>query len=127
MGFLFLFFQKKFYNFTQKTMSNSDKLSETLMSNVKNGESHSQDIKIKEVSENIIKTLRQKYPKLNFGLDEHLYLRELEKRVSSDVKTMETTYIKPDGGLLWVRINDKKYFILVSEQKNVQKSVVYLP
>lgn len=100
-------------------MSNSDKLSESLRGNIKNLESQGHDLKIKDViNQVILPTLQEKYPSLKFGLDKNFPTRTLESMVESGVvRTQEKTYIKPDGGLVWVEIDGVKRFILVSEQK----------
>lgn len=101
-------------------MSQSQKLREnTNQHRQKNTESQQQDVKIKDVIEKLLNKLREKYPKLIFGCDSEYPARVLEEMVSSaKVNTQEKTTIKPDGGLVWVIIDNKKYYILVSEQKN---------
>ena len=98
-------------------MSNSVRLSETLVGNVKNDQSQIQDFKIKSVIDKVLVMIREKYPNLRFGRDEKMSLSKIEELVSSQKKTQDKTYIKPDGGFLWVKINNQKYYILVSEQK----------
>lgn len=100
------------------TMSNSNRLSETLVGNIKNQESQKQDVKLQDVLESVLFFLMKKYPKLQFGIDKKYPLQVLEKMVSSGlITTQEKTYIKPDGGLLYMLFEGKKYYILVSEQK----------
>lgn len=100
-------------------MSQSQKLRENKNQHIqKNIDSKQQDVKIKDVTKKLLEVLRQKYPKLYFGCDNKYPVRVLEEMVSSGkVNTKETTTIKPDGGLVWVKINNKKYYILVPEQK----------
>jgi type II restriction enzyme len=62
--------------------------------------------------------LNKKYPNHQFGMDNRIMLRDLEKIVNGDnLSTSKITYLKPDGGFLWIKINGKKYYILISEQK----------
>ena len=84
----------------------------------KNLESQSHDVKIKDVVSNVLIKLKEKYPTLKFGRDDNYPAKILEAMVSSDeISTQEKTTIKPDGGLVWVLIDGKKRYILVSEQK----------
>jgi len=99
-------------------MSNSTKLSESLQGNIKNEESQSQDVKIKDVISNLRVILEQKYPNLKFGWDKKKMLRTIEKLVNGEnFTTSDNSFITPDGGFLWVKINGVKYYVLVSEQK----------
>jgi type II restriction enzyme len=100
-------------------MSQSQKLRENKNQHIqKNIDSKQQDVKIKDVIKKLLEVLRQKYPKLHFGCDDKYPVRVLEIMVlSGKVNTKESTNIKPDGGLIWVKINNKKYYILVTEQK----------
>lgn len=100
-------------------MTQSQKLRNNTNQHIlKNVESQLLDFKIKNVVDNVLIKLKEKYPKLKFGCDENYPIRILEAMVSSnDIITQEKTSFKPDGGLVWVLINGKKYYILVSEQK----------
>jgi type II restriction enzyme len=100
-------------------MSQSQKLRENINQHIqKNIQSRIQDVKIKDVVEDVMSILKKTYPNLEFGIDKTYPIRVLEKLVSSGkFSTQDKTTIKPDGGLLWVKINYKKYYILVSEQK----------
>jgi hypothetical protein len=99
-------------------MSNSNRLSETLQGNIKNGESQSQDVKIKDVIFAVILFLQQKYPNLKFGFEKKKMLRTIEKLINGEnYTTSDNTFISPDGGFVWVEINRVKYYVLVSEQK----------
>jgi type II restriction enzyme len=99
-------------------MSSSNRLSETLQGNIKNNESQPQDIKIKDVIGEVKDILQQKYPDLKFDFEKKKMLRTIEKMVNGeDYTTSDKSFITPDGGFLWVKINGKKYCILISEQK----------
>jgi type II restriction enzyme len=99
-------------------MSQSVGLSGRLVGNKKNNESKVQDNAIKFVVTWVMSQLRLKYPHLKFGVDKKMMLRTIEKMVNGDnYTTSDKTFINPDGGFLWVKINGKKYYILVSEQK----------
>lgn len=107
------------FHIRNKDMSQSQKLREnTNQHSQKNTESQRQDVKIKNVTEKLLEVLRKKYPKLYFGCEYNYPVRVLEEMISSGkVDTKKKTNIKPDGGLVWVKINNKKYYILVPEQK----------
>jgi type II restriction enzyme len=99
-------------------MSNSNRLSETLQGNIKNNESQSQDVKIKDVIFAVIVFLQQKYPNLKFGFEKKKMLRTIEKLINGEnYTTSDNTFISPDGGFVWVKINGIKFYVLVSEQK----------
>lgn len=100
-------------------MTQSDKLRNLKDQHTqKNKESQSQDIAIKMVVSWVISELKLKYPHLEFGVDKQMMLRTIEKIVNGgNYTTSDKSYITPDGGFLWVRINGKKHFILISEQK----------
>lgn len=100
-------------------MSSSERLSETLKGNIKNLESQHHDLKIKDIINAIVlPELRKKYSNLKFGYDVKFPTRTLEKMVNDGIiSTQDKTYIKPDGGLVWVEINKMQRYILVSEQK----------
>ena len=99
-------------------MTQSQKLRENLNQHTqKNTHSQIQDVKIKDVIQNVLLELDEMYSNLSFGLDETYPTRVLEKLVSTETSTQDNTTIKPDGGLIWVEIDYVKYYILVSEQK----------
>ena len=99
-------------------MSSSSRLSETLRGNIKNKESQLQDVQIKDVVSSVLKTLREKYPFFTFGVDSILMLQTIEAKINgTNFTTSDKTYVKPDGGFIWVKINGQKHYILVSEQK----------
>lgn len=99
-------------------MSQSEGLSGRLIGNKKNTESKIQDNNIKIVVSWVINQLKLKYPQFKFGVDNKIMLRDIEKLVNGDdYTTLDKTYVQPDGGFVWVKINNKKYYILVSEQK----------
>jgi hypothetical protein len=99
-------------------MSNSNKLSESLRGNIKNIESHFQDVTIKDVIFALLVLLRQKYPNLKFGFEKKKMLRTIEKLVNGEnYTTSDKSFITPDGGFIWVIIGGMKYYVLVSEQK----------
>lgn len=99
-------------------MTQSEGLRNRLNGNVKNIESQKQDSEIKVVVKNVLSKLKEKYPTVQFGIDQKMMLRDIEKMVNStNFTTSKETYIKPDGGFMWMKLNGKKYYILISEQK----------
>lgn len=99
-------------------MSQSKKLRENKNQHtIKNNQSQLQDNVARKVTLYILSKLRLKYPLLEFGMDTTFLTKKLEKMVSSDTNCHKKTSLKPDGGLLWVIIEGKKYYILILEQK----------
>lgn len=99
-------------------MTQSKGLSTRLKGNIKNKESKIQDNTVKFVTAWVLSQLKSKYPHLEFGIDKRKMLRTIEKLVNGEnYTTSDKSFIIPDGGFLWVKINGKKYYILVSEQK----------
>jgi type II restriction enzyme len=99
-------------------MTQSEGLRNRLNGNVKNIESQKQDSEIKVVVKNVLSKLKEKYPTVQFGIDQKMMVRDIEKMVNStNFTTSKETYIKPDGGFMWMKLNGKKYYILISEQK----------
>jgi hypothetical protein len=99
-------------------MTQSDGLRIRLIENRKNVESQIQDNAIKTVVCWVIAGLYEMYPNLSFGIDQKKMLQDIEKLVNGEnYSTSDQTYVKPDGGFLWVKINNKKYYILICEQK----------
>jgi type II restriction enzyme len=97
--------------------SQSDKLRENKnQHSQKNTLSQDQDVKISKVVKQIQKDLSTKY-NITINSIDQLPTQELEKMVSSEITTKESTYIKPDGGFLYITVNGQRKFILVSEQK----------
>jgi type II restriction enzyme len=82
----------------------------------KNKESKLQDNNIKNVINDICDFIKETYS-LEVGIDSTLPIDILEKIVNDNCKKNTTSSVKPDGGLVWVKINNKKYYILISEQK----------
>lgn len=99
-------------------MTQAEGLSTRMEGNIKNVESKIQDNTIKFVVAWVMSQLKSKYPHIEFGVDKTLMLCTIEKMVNGDnYTTSNKTFINPDGGFLWAKINGKKYYILVSEQK----------
>jgi type II restriction enzyme len=95
----------------------SKKLSENVNQHAqKNLESQKQDVEILKVILDVKKSLEQKYS-LSIDFNSKIYCSDIEKIVSDNIESREDTYIKPDGGFLSIKLNDKDCFILVSEQK----------
>jgi type II restriction enzyme len=99
-------------------MSNSPRLSDSLIGNIKNAESQQQDIKIKSIVQVVLNRLKAKYPLLALGYQPQLPLHDIEVLVNKEeIKSGSDSFIRPDGGFLWVEIEGMKHYILVSEQK----------
>jgi type II restriction enzyme len=100
-------------------MKQSTGLRNRLTGNVKNIKSKKQDNHIKNVTEEVLQNVNEIYHNYQFGIDGRIMLRDLEKIVNgSNLSTSKITSIKPDGGFLWIKINGKKHYILIPEQKH---------
>jgi type II restriction enzyme len=72
--------------------------------------------------------LEKKYPKYEFGWQKKLQLKSIYSilrnvyKLSEDDLYLEpvkdSTFITPDGGFLWIKINNIKYFIFIGEEKH---------
>ncbi|ENY69142.1 Type II restriction modification system endonuclease [Metamycoplasma auris 15026] len=87
---------------------------------------HEQENSLKETISLVMKTLIDKYPTLEFELKPRLLLKEIAcvinalENSSSFSSNFESTFISPDGGILFVidpNNKTKKYPILISEIK----------
>jgi type II restriction enzyme len=101
-------------------MSQSQKLRENKNQHIqKNIDSKQQDVKIVEVVMVVLICLKNKYPTLEFGFEKKKMLRTIEKLINEeDCTTSDKSFIIPDGGFIWVKINGTKCYILVCEQKS---------
>lgn len=99
-------------------ITQSDRLRQNMNQRViKNEYSKVQDKLLKDIVKDIINRLQSENPNYSFGIDPNYSTQLLEKILGQDPITHTTSSIKPDSGLVWVLINSKKYYILVSEQK----------
>jgi len=97
-------------------MASSKKLQENTNQHIpKNRQSKNQDNLIVQSMNKTLKNLQLKYPVLDFGIETRLKLRDLGYPNFESIN--EKSFIKPDGGFLFVYLNGKKYYLLVSEQK----------
>ena len=94
-------------------MTQSDILRESVNQHiVKNNESKLQDCNILDISYQIHEEMKLLYPNYHFGVDVNFPITNLRDMVFSDVEVNDKSYFKPDGGLLWVLIKNKKYTYL---------------
>lgn len=99
-------------------MSQSDVLRNSVNQHgAKNNESKFQDHDILDISYEIHEEMKLKYRDYYFGVDTEFPITELKSLIESDVEVNESSYFKPDGGLLWMSINGKKCNYLFPEQK----------
>lgn len=106
-------------NFPNIKLSQSDMLRiNTNQSKPKNIDSKNQDEDIIDTSYKVLNKLKEKFPTLKFNIDTKYLTKTLEeKNLYQTPITKDSSYIQPDGGLMWVLINSEKKYILVSEQK----------
>jgi hypothetical protein len=111
-------------------MTQSEGLSNRRQNTIINGESQKDENVLNLVVQNIINFLRIKYPNLQFGFQKGMTTRFMKKYLLSRFgkenvpcgvqywdNFNETTGINPDGGFIWVEINDQRYYLCVSEMK----------
>jgi type II restriction enzyme len=83
----------------------------------KNIESKFHDANILDISYEIMKEMKSEYPDFEFGVDEKIPITILKEISKSNIEVNDKSYLKPDGGLSWIKIQSKKYFYLFPEQK----------
>lgn len=84
---------------------------------VKNIDSIRTDIKIKNVVDSLITTLKTNYPNVEFGVDSSIKASSLARMVKGTYHN-DASFVRPDGGFVWMKIKNKKYYILIVEGKN---------
>lgn len=95
----------------------SKKLSENKNQHTqKNVESQLQDLKISKVVSDVKVNIEKNYS-IKIIHQSEVSCVELESLVSNNSDSRTDTYIKPDGGLLYFLQENKKCYILASEQK----------
>lgn len=99
-------------------MANSEQLSFSLTNTEpKNKESKDQDAKIMDVSYRVLAQVKKQYPGYFFGVDKKFKLHMLASLIDTDVDVSDSSFFKPDGGLLWIKIWGRKHYFLFPEQK----------
>lgn len=116
--------QKRHPNTIKEDVSQSEKLREnTKQHTPKNTVSKRQDKKIVRVVKRVMNDLSIKYPDLKFEYDKRLFLKDLIvslKKENPDFDfedVLNTTHMKPDGGIVYMIKDEFKHPILVSEEK----------
>jgi len=114
------------------SMSLSDSLrNRTDQHKVKNEISKEQDRKISSIANQIVSDLEEKYPDLEFGWHKKLLLSDIQSTVVGSLDGSKfsrmtrlelepvrpNTYITPDGGFIFVKVDGKKKYICISEEK----------
>jgi hypothetical protein len=95
----------------------SKKLSENVNQHVqKNVESHKQDLGISAVVADVKSAIEKKYS-IPVYYRSKILCSNLESRISPNLESRTDTYVKPDGGFLYIIINDIEYYISVGEAK----------
>ena len=99
-------------------MSQSNVLRDSINQHAaKNNESKFHDANILDISYEIMKELKLEYPDFEFGVDEKIPITTLKEISKLNIEVNDKSYLKPDGGLSWIKIHGKKYFYLFPEQK----------
>ena len=93
---------------------------------VKNNTSKKQEETMIDSIKKTILYLKNKYPQYKFGWEKKVKLKDIYSYLLTQSNLPESTYLEPvkdstfltpDGGFIYVVINNKKYYILVGEQK----------
>lgn len=84
-----------------------------------NKEARIHEGKIFEASQQVVITLKKIFPKIQFDLEKILKKEEIAKVVNPRVpyKPQSDSFIKPDGGFIYMTFKETKYPILISEAK----------
>jgi len=99
-------------------MSQSDILRHSTHQHVaKNIESKFQDDNILNISYELTEKYKLHYSNYEFGVDKKIPIHILKEMYDSDVEVSDKSYLKPDGGLSWIRIKGIKRYYLFPEQK----------
>jgi len=91
----------------------------------KNTTSKHQEKDMTKAVKSTIEYLENKYPTYEFGWNKQLKLKDIYKILREQYGLVdvylegvkETTFITPDGGFIYVKINGIKYYLLIGEQK----------
>jgi type II restriction enzyme len=83
----------------------------------KNVESKFHDADIIDISYELSEKYKLLYPGYEFGVDKKIPITILKEMAKSNIQINDKSYLKPDGGLSWIKINGKKHFYLFPEQK----------
>jgi hypothetical protein len=111
-------------------MSQSQGLSDRRINTILNEDSKIDENLLETVVEDVVDFLKLKFPNRNFGIEKKMTTREMKRYLLRRFgehnipcgmdywkSFKETTGIKPDGGFIWVEINNQKYYLCVSEMK----------
>lgn len=105
-------------------MSNSQTLRETHTKfsggkNIFNEKAKSHEKSVVSVANEIFKIMSEKYPEYTFKMKKTLTKMEIAKELGRKnyKPENENSFVKPDGGILCVKIKNKLYPILISEAK----------
>jgi len=111
-------------------MTQSEGLSNRRQNTIINGESQKDENLLNIVVENVVDFIKIKYPNLNFGIQKGMTTRSMKRHLLSRFgkenipcgikywdNFKDTTGINPDGGFIWMEIDDQKYYLCVSEMK----------
>ena len=105
-------------------------LSQSLMNRkdqhkVKNDKSKGQEKVMIQAKNETLSYLENKYPKYEFGWEKSMPIHRLYSILKDEYcldiylePVKKSVSLSPDGGFMYVIINDMKYYILVGEQKN---------
>ena len=106
-------------------MSNSARLKLTAASigggrGIFNEDASGHEDGMQESVSNLIPILQKEYPNIEFVWKKKITKREIVSKVNPKVSyrsEVETSFVSPDGGVLFIRYEGKDYPILISEAK----------
>lgn len=105
-------------------MAHKNRLRELRENTVINNKSKHEDKDIFVCIMRVIEYIHEKYPELVIVHKKQMLIREIVDYVKKSTGIddfhfeLDTTFIKPDGGILFIKIGDILYPILMSERKN---------
>lgn len=106
-------------------MSNKQQLRKQRTGTILNKTSRLQEVKLQSSLNIVIQYIKDKFPGIKVVLETKLLLKDIVNKLSKIYPNekfhyhFDSSYMKPDGGFLYLISNDnKKYPILIAEKKN---------
>ena len=103
--------------------SSKDLMGNTLQHENKYKRARKQEIKLNYTIDLLLTYLKDKYPGCKFTKKNKIYLKEIcelgNQLLGQDLFSYEQdkSYLQPDGGIIYITINNQEYPILISERK----------
>lgn len=104
-------------------MSDSKRLRQTRKNTIINVKSKKQESALGTATEEVFSLLEKLYPHLTFKIEKKLMLKDITsviKNLNPGMKLQlekDSSFLKPDGGIIYIENEGKKYIVLISEAK----------